>query len=153
MVAPFSLLLVLTSLLLLGTPVKLKATRYRLDTRPKCFDCACYITPLLKTCITCRERARAIDITRPHKTRVLNCLPLQTRTDRATLAVNGFAADGNMFVKTVKQRLEVISCPMCRLTFPSLIMLASFPAVVSTCARQRYATACYCPSYSNNALC
>ncbi|KAF8319730.1 N-terminal nucleophile aminohydrolase [Clavulina sp. PMI_390] len=27
-------------------------------------------------------------------------------TDRATLAVNGFAADGNMFVKTVKQRLE-----------------------------------------------
>lgn len=29
------------------------------------------------------------------------------RTDRATLAVNGFAADGNMFVKTVKQRLEV----------------------------------------------
>ena len=29
------------------------------------------------------------------------------RTDRAVLAVNGFAADGNMFVKTVKQRLEV----------------------------------------------
>jgi len=27
-------------------------------------------------------------------------------TDRATLAVNGFAADGNIFVKTVKQRLE-----------------------------------------------
>ncbi|PCH40487.1 N-terminal nucleophile aminohydrolase [Wolfiporia cocos MD-104 SS10] len=27
-------------------------------------------------------------------------------TDRAVLAVNGFAADGNMFVKTVKQRLE-----------------------------------------------
>jgi 20S proteasome subunit beta 6 len=27
-------------------------------------------------------------------------------TDRATLAVNGFAADGNMFVKTVRQRLE-----------------------------------------------
>ncbi|KAL4065916.1 nucleophile aminohydrolase, partial [Scleroderma citrinum] len=27
-------------------------------------------------------------------------------TDRAILAVNGFAADGNMFVKKVKQRLE-----------------------------------------------
>jgi len=27
-------------------------------------------------------------------------------TDRAVLAVNGFAADGNMFVKKVKQRLE-----------------------------------------------
>jgi len=31
------------------------------------------------------------------------------RTDRAVLAVNGFAADGNMFVKKVKQRLEVYS--------------------------------------------
>lgn len=31
------------------------------------------------------------------------------RTDRAVLAVNGFAADGNMFVKNVKQRLEVRS--------------------------------------------
>jgi hypothetical protein len=29
------------------------------------------------------------------------------RTDRAVLAVNGFAADGNTFVKKVKQRLEV----------------------------------------------
>lgn len=33
--------------------------------------------------------------------------PLLNRTDRAVLAVNGFAADGNMFVKKVKQRLEV----------------------------------------------
>ena len=32
------------------------------------------------------------------------------RTDRAVLAVNGFAADGNMFVKKVKQRLEVLPC-------------------------------------------
>jgi 20S proteasome subunit beta 6 len=32
-----------------------------------------------------------------------------SRTDRAVLAVNGFAADGNMFVKKVKQRLEVRS--------------------------------------------
>jgi hypothetical protein len=29
------------------------------------------------------------------------------RTGKAVLAVNGFAADGNMFVKKVKQRLEV----------------------------------------------
>ena len=40
------------------------------------------------------------------------CKPLtrrdaRCRTDRAVLAVNGFAADGNMFVKKVKQRLEV----------------------------------------------
>lgn len=31
----------------------------------------------------------------------------QTRTSKAILAVNGFAADGNNFVKRVKQRLEV----------------------------------------------
>ena len=30
-----------------------------------------------------------------------------SRTNKAVLAVNGFAADGNMFVKTVRQRLEV----------------------------------------------
>ena len=29
-----------------------------------------------------------------------------SRTDKAVLAVNGFAADGNMFVKRVQQRLE-----------------------------------------------
>jgi len=29
------------------------------------------------------------------------------RTDKAVLAVNGFAADGNMFIKKVRQRLEV----------------------------------------------
>lgn len=33
--------------------------------------------------------------------------PISHRTDKAVLAVNGFAADGNMFVKKVKQRLEV----------------------------------------------
>jgi len=37
---------------------------------------------------------------------IFNSWPLN-RTDRAALAVNGFAADGNMFVKKVKQRLEV----------------------------------------------
>lgn len=29
------------------------------------------------------------------------------RTDKVVLATNGFAADGNNFVKRVKQRLEV----------------------------------------------
>ncbi len=29
------------------------------------------------------------------------------RTDKAVLAVNGFAADGNIFVKRLRQRLEV----------------------------------------------
>jgi len=29
------------------------------------------------------------------------------RTDKAALAVNGFSADGNMFVKRLRQRLEV----------------------------------------------
>lgn len=35
-----------------------------------------------------------------------------TRTDKAVLAVNGFAADGNIFVKKLRQRLEVgLICP------------------------------------------
>jgi hypothetical protein len=37
-----------------------------------------------------------------------SCSRVSFRTDRAVLAVNGFAADGNMFVKKVKQRLEVL---------------------------------------------
>jgi hypothetical protein len=36
-------------------------------------------------------------------------LDVSFRTDKAVLAVNGFAADGNMFVKKVRQRLEVSS--------------------------------------------
>jgi len=32
---------------------------------------------------------------------------LLPRTDKAVLAVNGFAADGNIFVKRLRQRLEV----------------------------------------------
>jgi hypothetical protein len=37
-----------------------------------------------------------------------SCLPkLIPRTDKAVLATNGFAADGNNFVKRVRQRLEV----------------------------------------------
>jgi len=34
---------------------------------------------------------------------------LTPRTDKAVLATNGFAADGNNFVKRVRQRLEVCS--------------------------------------------
>ena len=37
---------------------------------------------------------------------------LRFRTDKCVLATNGFAADGNNFVKRVKQRLEVNSSPL-----------------------------------------
>jgi len=43
----------------------------------------------------------------PPRCRFLTLRAVSNRTDRAVLAVNGFAADGNMFVKKVKQRLEV----------------------------------------------
>lgn len=60
------------------------------------------------------------------------------RTDRAVLAVNGFAADGNMFVKNVKQRLEVRK-------HSSLSLRCSVDshagAVVPPCARERHASA------------
>jgi len=36
---------------------------------------------------------------------------LTFRTDKAVLATNGFAADGNNFVKRVRQRLEVCAVP------------------------------------------
>ena len=41
-----------------------------------------------------------------------NLFDYAIRTDRAVLAVNGFAADGKMFVKSVKQRLEVRNIPV-----------------------------------------
>ena len=50
------------------------------------------------------------------------------RTDKAVLAVNGFAADGNMFVKKVRQRLEV--CPL-QAHFP--LCIQNVFAVVSSC--------------------
>ena len=50
------------------------------------------------------------------------------RTDKAVLAVNGFAADGNMFVKKVRQRLEV--CPL-QAYFP--LCIENVFAVVSSC--------------------
>lgn len=68
------------------------------------------------------------------------------RTDRAVLAVNGFAADGNMFVKNVKQRLEVCShtfSPANRLGFDR------DTKVVPSCARKGYASSCYRSAYSN----
>lgn len=42
---------------------------------------------------------------------VENLLDYGISTDRAVLAVNGFAADGKMFVKSVKQRLEMRDIP------------------------------------------
>lgn len=60
-------------------PSSLRLTR---NARPPPYVCTCSLTfPIPSACIPCR-------------------------TDRAVLAVNGFAADGNMFVKKVKQRLE-----------------------------------------------
>jgi hypothetical protein len=54
-------------------------------------------------------------------------LTLFRRTDRAVLAVNGFAADGNMFVKKVKQRLEVHSrsCPFVHQIHLTTVLLLS----------------------------
>ena len=70
-------------------PVKARATASRLATPPKYSACSSFF-------FFSPERNQAsIDAT--------------FRTDRAVLAVNGFAADGNMFVKKVKQRLEVYS--------------------------------------------
>ena len=69
------------------------------------------------------------------------------RTDRAVLAVNGFAADGNMFVKKVKQRLEVL------VPSPHLDPIVySDVSVVSACPRKRYAATRDSTSYSNDAL-
>ncbi len=71
------------------------------------------------------------------------------RTDRAVLAVNGFAADGNMFVKKVKQRLEVLSSA-------SLILPLHSPfhsQVVSARSCKRHAFARDSASHPNNALC
>ena len=70
------------------------------------------------------------------------------RTDRAVLAVNGFAADGNTFVKKVKQRLEV--CPVL-ITLPQDIFIHSC-AVVSTQPRKGYASPLNRASNSDYAL-
>ncbi len=70
------------------TPVKAKATASRLAMPQKCSACPFSFPEIKKG----------------------HLLTRRSRTDRAVLAVNGFAADGNMFVKKVKQRLEVYSC-------------------------------------------
>lgn len=58
------------------------------------------------------------------------------RTDRAVLAVNGFAADGKMFVKSVKQRLEVPHI----LLYLSVLFAKCINLVVSTCSREGHAS-------------
>lgn len=73
------------------------------------------------------------------------------RTDKAVLAVNGFAADGNMFVKKVRQRLEVRSVRNLCLTCAVKPHLVRFP-VVSTRACQRYANPRYCPPDPNDVI-
>jgi len=72
------------------------------------------------------------------------------RTDRAVLAVNGFAADGNTFVKKVKQRLEV------RLvlfdTMSQKAFIHSISPVVPTQPRKGYASPLNRASNSNDAV-
>ena len=68
-----------------GTRGRARDTVYRRDTRPKSSNCAFFCWKLLAP----------------------NSTVFDYRTDKAVLAVNGFAADGNMFVKKVRQRLEV----------------------------------------------
>lgn len=69
------------------------------------------------------------------------------RTDRAVLAVNGFAADGNMFVKSVKQRLEVSI-----ILFFCNTMSEQLSPVVPSCSCKRHASPCYCPIDTNNVV-
>ena len=71
------------------------------------------------------------------------------RTDRAVLAVNGFAADGNMFVKTVKQRLEV----RCQVLLWWVAVDLEGSTVVSSCPCERHAPPCHCPSDTNDVVC
>ena len=75
------------------------------------------------------------------------------RTDKATLAVNGFAADGNMFVKKVRQRLEVRTFRIFLFTADLIIVSYSSLSVVSPCACKGHAYPCNCASHPNHALC
>ena len=54
-------------------------------------------------------RAQSLQTVRQHSclSILIALFSLLGRTDKAVLAVNGFAADGSMFVKRVRQRLEV----------------------------------------------
>ena len=87
MAAQSSPSLVLISPLSLVTRARQRVSTFRRDMRQRSSDCM-------------SNRCLAFMI------RNLTICSL-SRTDRAVLAVNGFAADGNMFVKKVKQRLEV----------------------------------------------
>jgi hypothetical protein len=54
-----------------------------------------------------RERSGNCEIIPTWSLGITGSLNLTLRTDNAVLATNGFAADGQNFVKRVKQRLEV----------------------------------------------
>jgi hypothetical protein len=86
MEAQYSPSLVPISVSLLATQGKARGTLFRQDMRQRCSGCQYAFF-----------------------SSTLDCLHpvLSIRTDKAVLAVNGFAADANVFVKKVKQRLEV----------------------------------------------
>lgn len=64
------------------------------------------------------------------------------------LAVNGFAADGNMFVKSVKQRLEVSNI----ILELSALLAKQINLVVSTCSREGHASSRDRPTNTNNVV-
>lgn len=114
---------------------RVRGTAYKPAMHQRSSDCESFV-PI------CRRRTRTAIILTP--TDASPC-----RTDRAVLAVNGFAADGNMFVKKVKQRLEV-----CFFTFfsPGRVSDIRIP-VVPPCTCKGYAFARDRPSDSDDALC
>ena len=116
-----------------ATPGRARATVSRHVMRPKSSGCTC--TP-----------SRYADSCAPTHISLSRTL---RRTDRAVLAVNGFAADGNMFVKKVKQRLEVR-----RRIAPESRSLAhsNFP-VVPPCTRKGHASARHCTVNTNYVVC
>lgn len=79
------------------------------------------------------------------------------RTDKAVLAVNGFAADGNMFVQKVQQRLEVCFIVFNTSYFTNqarrnYLYIIMSPIVVPSRTRQRDATTGNSQAHSDYAL-
>jgi hypothetical protein len=64
------------------------------------------------------------------------------RTDKAILAVNGFAADGNMFVKKVKRRLEVRACFHCVFVVKPMCSIAT--CKINSCIAMHMQRTCPC---------
>jgi hypothetical protein len=98
MAEQFWRLLVRISALLRVIPARARGTAYKPATLPRSSSCQ-YFDIML-------DAPLLLQLTK------LSRSP-SFRTDKAVLAVNGFAADGNMFVKKVRQRLEVCIATCC----------------------------------------